>query len=353
MSKHLKVYSTFKTNVMSGVKGSSRSLFKMDNLDQQVAPLAQYLMETLSKLSYPLVRSSIFSLVNIYSADSRYSVGYMNEPHPDLILPNSGLVLTFSMVSKSLAKSPKEIYTVGGSDYSIFWGKDYLSTTDYLTICIPKNILSDWELRYSMQPDLIYLHGVIGILTKAFVQSSSFLVRDGYTHSRFTNREIIAAQYNHVNLQRLLTTRSINHWIYSQELWTKASNLIHEYHFYPEFGNYFALELFDWVRNSKLVYAAHEYVYGKSPNGFIAYVERGLRDLKRFIRKEDIYTLEMEAAVHLLFILGGEPQRFDVEDIRVLQQYEQMPQCLSDVHLAARSLVEQTDRLMEIAEVLT
>lgn len=353
MSKHLKVYSTFKISVDAGIKGNTRSIFKFENLGQEVAPLIQYLMETLSKLSYPLVRSSIFSLVNIYCPDSKYSVGYQQQPHSENVLPYSGLVLTFSLVNRPSVKVPKEIYPVGASDYSIFWGKDYLSTTDYLTLCIPKNVLGDWKLQYTMQPDLLYLYNVLGMVTKAYVQDSTFLLRDGYLHSRVQSRQILSAQYNHVTLQRLMLTRSFNHWIYSKELWTRASNLIHPYHFYNEFGEYFAFEIFDWIRNVELVGAANDYVYGKSPNGFCAYIEKGLRDLKRYMRKEDVFSSEMQSAIYLLMVLGGDPRSFTIDDLLPLRQFEKVPDCLSDVHLAARSLVLQQDNLMQIAESIT
>lgn len=351
--KHTRIFTNFRHDPLAGAKGTTQSIFNAEYRTKEIAPLADYVIRELQSLVYPTVRSEIFSLVNVTCPVSNYSVGYQEAPSEELLKPYTGLAMTFAMTSRPLVKFPKELFTVGGANYITHWGTTRYRTTEYVTICIPQNILNDFEINYSLAKDLLYIYNIIGMVSKSFVLDSSWLMRDGYQHRHANDVAILEAQYNNVNLQRLIKTRPMNTWVHNKELWVRAPNLLHESNFYRDFGLYFAREIFDWVKNSSLSFAAQEYVYGSHLDSFPKYIEKGIRDLKQFIRGSDILSREMEAAVCLMYLLVGDDiPLFDMDSLFGLRQFEQMPVVLGDAEHAARELINQTEYLVDIAEVL-
>lgn len=351
--KHTRIFANFRHDPVAGVKGTTNSIFNIEHRKKEISPLIQELITTLQSLVYPTVRSEIFSLVNVTCPISNFSVGFQEAPSEELLKPYTGLAFTFSMTPRPLSKFPKEIFTVGGANYITHWGTERLRTNQYVTVCIPQSFMNDLELGYSLGKDLLYIYNVIGMATKSFVEDSSWLMRDAYQHRHSDDTDILAAQYNSLNIQRLIKTRSMNAWVHNKDLWLRAPNLLHENHFYREFGLYFAKEIFDWIKDSDLPFAAREYVYGSHLNSFSKYIEKGIRDLKQFIRGSDILSREMEAAVCLMYLLVGDDiPLFDMGSLLGLRQFEQMPVVLGDAEHAARELINQTDYLVDVAEVL-
>lgn len=322
-------------------------------MNKEIAPLYDYVMRELQSLVYPAVRSEIFSLVNVTSPPSNFSVGFQESPNEELLKPYTGLAFTFAMTPRPLAKFPKEFYSIGGSNYITHWGTRRFNTNEYITICVPQNVLNDWEFKYSLTQDLIYIYNIIGMTSKSSVADSSWILREGFHHKHSNDVGILAAQYNSLNIQRLIKTRPIHTWVHNKDLWSRAPNLLHASHFYRDFGLYFAHQIFDWVKDASLPFAAREYVYGSHLDSFPKYIEKGIRDLKQYIRGSDIFSNEMEAAVCLMYLLVGDDiPIFDAESLYGLRQFEQMPVVLGDAEHAARELINQTDYLVEVSEVL-
>ncbi len=351
--KHTRIFSNFRHDPMVGVKGTTNSIFNAEYRTKEIAPLIDYIIRELDSLVYPTVRSEIFSLVNATCPFSNFSVGFQESPLGDLLKPYTGIAFTFAMTPRPVSKFPKEIHSVGGASNVTHWGTRKFKTNEYVTICVPQNVLNDLEIQYSLPKDLLYIYNVIGMTSKSFVTDSSWLQRDSYLHSHSDSTDILAAQYNSLNIQRLIKTRPLNTWAHNKDVWLRAPNLLHGNHFYREFGLYFAKEIFDWVKDSKLSHAAQEYVYGSHRDSFSKYIEKGIRDIKQFIRGSDILSREMEAAVCLMYLLVGDDiPIFDMESLNGLRQFEHMPVSLGDAEHAARELINQTEYLVDIAEVL-
>lgn len=349
---HTRRYTTFKDNASAGIRGNSVAT-AFGRSDANISPMILKLFEELKASVHPLVRRVNFSLVNICCPDSRRSIGYMESPPAEILRPYTGLAFTFSLTSRPNVKKLKEYDSVPTAQRTVYWGKDFLKTTDYMTICVPKNEIES-GLPYRMPKDLEYIYDVIGMVTKSFVFDSSFYRDDGFSNFVGRNTDVLAGIYLNMTPKTLLQGSAFNTWIHNKDMWLRADNVFCRQHFYREFGHYFATQIFEWVAAKELTHDANEYVYGQNDWGFVSYIERGIRDLRRYINKEDVNTPELEAVIHLLYLLDeySIPQSGDRNYWVYLRDFKRTPAQLLDANLAARELIRQTEYLNEVAEKL-
>lgn len=299
---HRFIQTTFKLNPWKGVKGSASSIFEASRNKVDIARILQYVYGQIADTKYGMLKKNLFALVNIYNPYTKHSVGYLSAPPKEVVRPNSGLVLTFSLVPRPLKNPPTDPYVNRIVDFTHFWGKDILSLTDYLTINIPNDFLSKISSSHNYKDDLLYLYNVIGMATKNFVQYPTPLTGDllstvpvGLLHSKYFEKQLPDTAKN----------VGQDFWQYVSAVWEDCSNLLSHRHFGGNFPFYFCLFLHDRYGKS-LGTDAHNFIYGSGPDSLSYFVASGIRRLNQMIRSTSTsgaIEKDLYAVVHLLLVL--------------------------------------------------
>lgn len=303
---HRFIPTTFKLNPWRGVKGTTSSIFDPNLNKVDMARLLQYVYEQIADTKYGILKKNLFSLVNVYNPDTKHSVGYLSAPPKEVVRPNSGLILTFSLVSRPYKNPPTDPYVNRIVDFTHFWGKDILSLTDYLTINLSKDFLKKLKTNHHYKNDLLYIYNVVGIASKNWVLHQTPLNSD---YLSTVDEGLLQSRYFEKQLPDTFKNFGQDSWQFVSAIWEECSNLLGEKHFAGTFPYYFSLFLFDKYGKSLGVDAKH-FIYGSGEGTLSYYIASGLRRLNQMLRSTSTSgTIEkdMYSVVHLILtMLDGE-----------------------------------------------
>jgi hypothetical protein len=303
MPAYTKVQTTFRLNPWHGVKGSSSNIFKTDTVNQELTNVLEYIIQELYEAGYPRVKSGAFSIINIFNPDTRNSVGFSEEPHSDLIKPMAGLVLTFSLSSRPLAKTPKDVHQNGITNFTVFWGTSQIKATDNLTVSVPKEILKNEKISFGMVDDLLLLYNIIGIVTKNFVLNE---FNPKYTRKfNIPNipEGILKSKYLELPLPSLFKYSHPMYWPFNLNFWNNSSQLLMPRHFSPKLNLYFCVYILDML-GPNLSKIGYDYVYGVGPNSLTVFLNEGIRKIFSIVKNKNLpgsIENSVYGSMHLLY----------------------------------------------------
>lgn len=301
MISHRSLPNTFRIHPLSGIKGTANNIFAKQRIKLDIEKVLEYIYGQIEATKYGMLKKDLFTLVNVYNPVTQNSVGYLSQPPPEVINANTGLSITFALISRPLRKPIENPFINLLIDHTHFWGADIMHLTDYLTINIPRTLLNKISSSYQYIDDLLYYYNVIGICTKNMVQFKHELKYDfhntmpmGLTNSKFFDR----------NLSESLKNVGQDSIQYISAYWENASNLFNVRHFRGKFPLYFSLYLYD--RYPKVLGTdASKFVYGNNSESLHYYLSSGLRDFSQVIRGSSTTSSisdEMYAVIHLLLV---------------------------------------------------
>lgn len=302
---HRQLNDTFKLNPWSGVKGAASSIFKVDYEGAEILPIIDYMFKELTDAQFPLVRSGLLTLVNVYNPDTNHSVGYQDPPHEDLVKPMTGLVLTFQMMHRPFRKTPTKVAVNRFTDFTMLWGKSLREVTTCLTISIPKSITKNLRLNINHTDDLLYVYNVLGIASKNYVERPTIMNTLASMYDE--PKEDVDSLYSKYFQQTLATTfknSPFDLWPYTKAIWQEAPNLIGTRHVNDTFNLYFVLHLLDYVDVDEPNTIAYTYLNDWQRNTLKDFLHEGVRQFNMHIKSKEIpstITPALYAVMNLIY----------------------------------------------------
>ena len=364
---HRQLNTNFRLNPWKGVKGSATAVFKAAAVSQELSPVLEYILQELYEAGYPAVKSSMFSLVNIYNPDTNTSVGFSERPHEDLVKPMTGLVLTFSMVSRPLIKTPPIVYQHGITDFTYFWGQKLTSATDNLVVSVPKEILKNNKVAWALTEEILTLYNLIGVVTKNFVMHEYNPKATSKFNVPNMPEGMMKSKYLEMSLPNLVKSTHPMYWPYSIDFWNKASQLLMPRHLTPKLDLYFCVYMFE-ILGPRLSPAASDYVYGTGPKTLSSFLMDGVRGLLQIVKSKNIPSRVEDSVygtLHLLYALpvpGGIGETDDYAVVTsvlqgMLDRFEARPeleqefiQMFSSISQAVKLLIKEDDGMRRFLE---
>lgn len=364
---HRQIQTNFRLNAWKGVKGTASNVFQASAVGLDLSPVLEYVIQELYEAGYPSVKQGTFTLVNVYNPASRNSVGYSEAPHKDLVKPSTGLVLTFSMASRPLIKTPAEVFQSRVTDYTVFWGKTFLETNNNLVVSVPKELMKDSRVASGMLDELLILYNIIGMVTKNFVQNEY--------NPKATNKFLVPnmplgmlkSKYLELSLPNLVKNVHPMYWPFNLDFWIKANQLLMPRHLVNSLNLYMCIYVLDML-GPRLGPKASDYINGTGPNTLHNFVVDGLRSLMQIIKIQNVPSRLEDSAygtLHLLYamvrpggigvaddhgtatgLLQGIVNRFD----RNPELEHDFMQTFSSIQTMARTVIDGDDSLARFLE---
>lgn len=266
-----RVRTTFKVNPMQGVFGNV-SANMGQSLGIPLNNLMQYVYDCLDKYSFAVVRSRMFSLVNVSAPKLGHSVGYTDITFDDALVESGVIVLTFALVAtplKSIAAS--EAY-IPLRSHDFLWGREGKGA-EYLSIVL--DIKQQRELFDAVlnNKSLLNLYNAVGVCSKSFA-----LHPQGWYESPIyanVNTESMRSQYLLKTPPFVFRNVPVGKWIYCKQIWQDFSFLIVPSLIKENFFKYFTL----YILRSLPPYlygSSYDWVYRDSNSSYKKFIEQGL-----------------------------------------------------------------------------
>ncbi|SBV38498.1 hypothetical protein BN7874_279 [Phage NCTB] len=303
---HRTVKTTFKVNPRNGLLGGISRTFKRERMGEQVGELFDLLAQEMYADKTAFSYKSQFSLINVTNLLNGTSVGYSVMPPSEVTGFNSALVFTFSLVpspySNTLPSVGTKFKASSNLDMVTYWSTRK-SGKEYLTISIDKATLRRLKLSFNTESEMVYMYNTIGALSKSFVLYNNWYRVNG-THESANaptiNEYTLYSKYYERSLKSMMNDHPMNTWLYCQQFWQQAQNLLTpQFLDIDEFGLFYLLYMIDDVPFSSSS-TLFENLY--SPVGGIRdYVAQGIKDFNLAMNNEaaDI-TDNCYAVVHLI-----------------------------------------------------
>lgn len=266
-----RVRTTFKVNPMQGVFGSV-SANMGQSLNIPLNDLMQYIYDCLDKYSFAVVRSRMFSLVNVSSPKLGHSVGYSDITFDDTLVESGVLVLTFALVATPLKNlSASEAY-IPLRSHDFLWGREGKGA-EYLSIVLDisqKRNLFDIDIN---NRSLLNLYNAVGVCSKSFA-----LHPQGWYESPVylnINIESMRSQFLLKTPQHIFRNVPVGQWIYCKRIWQDYSFFIVPALIKENFFKYFTLYILRSL--PPFLYGrSYDWVYRDSKSSYKRFIERGL-----------------------------------------------------------------------------
>lgn len=221
-------------------QASHLMFFTQDKHRYDMSVLVEFLSKALSDAHRAFVRHATFSLVNVTSPRANVSFGLAVPPHKRL-LKFHPLSFTFAFTTKDkyvALTRPK--FAVQVAPHTTMWGNTLGTNTDFLTINIPKPVMSRLGLSSPTLREMKWLYMAIGAWSKGFVQRSNYYVpgKQVYDNKPMDSKMAYSVHYRE-KLQHLFKHTEYNMWPYSKDMWDLAPNMIHPFCVGDDFADYY------------------------------------------------------------------------------------------------------------------
>lgn len=264
--------------------GASNFIFNNRSEMQNTGRLLNYIGRELVKARQPLIAKVPFTLLNAHAPMANTSFGFNNKPR-DVLFGRFPLVFTFALTRYKHSDEVAPRYVRKPSRYSRIWGPTMFRRSDYLTVRLSPEILSECKIYNLGLPNMRYLYFAVGAFTKNLVRSPR------WTYYFDTPRVETFNSFN-MPVSDMVRRHPYDMWAFNREVWNRASNLIVEEHFSPE------LMLF-YMMNSDLkpAYGDILSIFGRG-----AYlhktVDTGLKSLIKRLDSSPTYTVQEQCVLY-------------------------------------------------------
>lgn len=219
-----------------------------------LGPIVKQVISDLAAAQLPFVKSLSFTLVNAYAPDNKMSIGFAGVPDKSVIMVDTGIVFTFSMVPRVRKNLPKPLYINGRARYWRLWGQE--RANEYITISIPRSMM--FGLNGNGIDILNVLYNTIGAITRNYV---NLVTQSSY--GPITNLPDVSSLKTQdwgLGLSPLMRTVPFTEWHYNLAMWKDFSVGIMPDVIDKSFPLYYTLYLMDWVYLPDLAPEASKYV---------------------------------------------------------------------------------------------
>jgi hypothetical protein len=247
--------------------GSQNFIFSHTRQFQNTGRLLTYLAEEL-KHAHVLHTYVPFSLVNVWSAISNVSFGYLDRP-PYKLYTIPPLVFTFALTKNKRYTGARQ--SRRPTQRSVIYGKDYRNANDMISIRVPQEILDECKIQNLGIPNLRYLYNVVGSFTKNTLRHSDWLTGPNKEQEFLVSPDLATYKELDIPISTLVKTQAFPYWAYCPTVWTNASNLITDYHINENLFLYYLQFLY----NVEPAYGPITAIFGPDKE-LHKYIRRGL-----------------------------------------------------------------------------
>lgn len=194
--------------------------------------ILEYLAGQLNDTNKAFTTYSVFSLVNVYCPLTSLSYGYQLPPHASTYnkLGTVNCTFTFSTRDKYIPQE-RPRFLVNRTATSKIWGPTLRTSSNFMTISIPKSVFVDAKLPMPNLKEMAWLYMAIGAFTKGFARRHKFYRKssvDALYMSTDISHEIALSKYYNKNMQFMFKKVPYDHWIYSRDMWDLAPNIFND-----------------------------------------------------------------------------------------------------------------------------
>lgn len=197
--------------------GSYKRFYDHNRHNIFIYPILEYLNQEFQKVPQSYVRSTTFTLVNVYSKFTGISFGRTVQP-PDNVI-RGPVTFTFAITRRDDTPMIAN-HIQWNTGMSTIWGPNLQYSGDYLTISLPISLCVHSRLSNTLMFQMETLYRLIGGWSKSHV------LRRRSIATRTSDIRLIRNEFYHRSIPRTIWMYPWGDWKYAREMWDNGQDVM-------------------------------------------------------------------------------------------------------------------------------